>query len=177
MMAQTKTSEDGTCAVHVDGWLSWTRLTRSTRSLDELLVSSIGLVKVRFVLRVVSLHRSVRSKYGLATSLIDKEANVSCLFGGKFTTTAHGLFRSGRSHASKEGLAAGSYVSSSTCFCAPGACVVGASGANVVGVRVVGVRVVGVKKRSCRAAADGCVFPSDVNVSSLVGCSSDGGVG
>ncbi len=48
---------------------------RSTRSLDELLVSSIGLVKVRFVLRVVSLHRSVRSKYGLATSLIDKEAN------------------------------------------------------------------------------------------------------
>ena len=114
---------------------------------------------------------------------------MSCLFGGKFTTTAHGLFRSGRSHASREGLVAGSYESSSICFCAPGACVVGASGANVgervVGERVeervvgerVGVGVAGANERSCRAAADGCVLPSDVNASSLVGCSSDGGVG
>jgi hypothetical protein len=151
----------------VDGLLSSTRLTRSTRSLDERMVSSIGLVKVRLVLRVVALHRSVRSKYGLATSLIDKEANVSCLFGGKFTTTAHGLFRSGCSHLSREGLVAGSYVNSSTSFCAPGDRVVGASGANVVGV----------KNRSCRAAADVCVLPSDINSSSPVGSSSGGGVG
>ena len=78
MMVQTKTSEYGMSAVHVDGLLSWTRLTRSTRSLDELWVSWIGLVKTRLALRVVPLHRSVRSKYGLVTSLTDKEANVSC---------------------------------------------------------------------------------------------------
>ena len=54
--------------------LDWTRLTRSTRSLDELLVSSIGFVRVRLVLRLLSLHRSVRSKYRLLASLIDEEA-------------------------------------------------------------------------------------------------------
>ena len=53
--------------------LDSTRLTRSTRSLDELLVSSIGLVKVRLVLRLLSLHRSVTSKYRLLASLIDKD--------------------------------------------------------------------------------------------------------
>ena len=78
----------------------------------------------------------------------------SCLVGGKFTTTAHSLFRSGFSHSSSDKLLVGSYVNSST------------AGATSPGARVAGMGVAGLQKRSFRAAANAGVS----------GTWSDGGV-